>query len=562
MIYCVDMRTGDTLWNVPGSFDVGSRRGQTAALYSFSNNRFIAYDAITGGLILNVTGMSMAFYQEPYVYSTVVGPERGQLGNLRFIKWDTSGTSNDFSTRILYNISIPYDLFVPWSIILSQNYLLSFAFEYPTSAATRMAAWNLTNGQLVYDVPIANVSDPNSWVIHLTPMGTGQGKLWLAGSPIENEGIGYVAFDVDTGKFAWTMEKPGDPWGNFWAYTPQANAYGMIYGLSYSGVYAINSTNGKIVWHYIANDTYSEEPYNSNIDPTTGQSYGSYSFGSIGAKIGGGVVFAPSSEHSPTFIYRGQSMYAIDAFTGKEIWSIKGAYSPCAVAYGILLAADTYNGVSYAFGKGDSATTVGVSSEVIPRSGTVLIKGSVLDMSTAQQGTPAIADQFQTAWMEYLHMQQPKPTNATGVPVVLTAVDATGKSTTIGTVTSDANGQYAFAWAPQTEGTYTIVASFGGSESYYASSAETAVAVSPAAAGSSVSPQPSTPSTSTSPSVSTSPSTSVSPNAPVSESPAVSPTQAPPSNEPIPTNTYLAIAAAVVIIAVLAAAIVLRKRKQ
>ena len=50
-----------------------------------------------------------------------------------------------------------------------------------------------------------------------------------------------------------------------------------------------------------------------------------------------------------------------------------------------------------------------------------------------------------TAWMEYLYENQAKPTNATGVPVSLSAIDPNGNLVTIGTTTSDINGNYGLA---------------------------------------------------------------------------------------------------------------------
>jgi hypothetical protein len=87
-----------------------------------------------------------------------------------------------------------------------------------------------------------------------------------------------------------------------------------------------------------------------------------------------------------------------------------------------------------------------------------------------------------TSWMEYLYQQQPKPTNATGVPVELFVVDANGNYRSIGTTTSDATGFYSYQWTPDIAGKYTVYAMFGGSESYYSSQATTAFAVDDAAA--------------------------------------------------------------------------------
>jgi hypothetical protein len=70
------------------------------------------------------------------------------------------------------------------------------------------------------------------------------------------------------------------------------------------------------------------------------------------------------------------------------------------------------------------------------------------------------------------------PTNAHGVPVTIDAVDPNGNFVHIGDATSDSSGKYGFAWTPPSvPGTYTIIATFAGSEAYYSSSDETTAIV-------------------------------------------------------------------------------------
>ena len=58
----------------------------------------------------------------------------------------------------------------------------------------------------------------------------------------------------------------------------------------------------------------------------------------------------------------------------------------------------------------------------------------------------------------------------TGVQVTLTAIDSNGVSYDIGTVTSDSKGMFKKLWVtPETEGEYSIIASFAGSDSYWSS---------------------------------------------------------------------------------------------
>jgi hypothetical protein len=212
----------------------------------------------------------------------------------------------------------------------------------------------------------------------------------------------------------------------------------------------------------------------------------------------------------------------------------------------------------YGFAKGQTATTIAASPKIVSGAGSsILIEGTVMDLSPAQPNTPAISDDSMSEWMEYLHMGRAMPTNATGVPVTLIAIDDAGHSQTIGQVTSDMSGFFSFMWSPTSTGKYTIVASFGGSASYYSSYAETAIGV---VQGSSASPAVSPTSgttTGTSPTVApTSPGVSTS----TSPSGEVSPTTAPPGNA-AGTEYYIVAAAVVVVVVIAAIAVVLRKRK-
>jgi hypothetical protein len=84
--------------------------------------------------------------------------------------------------------------------------------------------------------------------------------------------------------------------------------------------------------------------------------------------------------------------------------------------------------------------------------------------------------------MEYMYMDQAFPTQATGVNVVITAIDPNHNLITIGNATSDVNGAYSYNWMPPNiPGKYTIIATFSGDNSYYSSVGETAAYVAGAA---------------------------------------------------------------------------------
>jgi hypothetical protein len=544
LIHCVDMSTGKELWAVAGSFNVGATRltssvlgsSNTAALYQFGS-RFVIYDAITGAVSLNVTGLSMNFFDDPYVYSGSVGG--------RLIKWDTSGASTDFNTRIVWNISYPFQQIATSNALIQSGYLI--VRDFPAGAVAgggtgnalsfNLSAIDLETGKIAYQTPLMNLYDPDTWNYREGPaIGSSDGVVFYAALPHENQGRGWEGYDAKTGQKLWTSEQTEYPWGTFWAYMPLGGGYGMAYGLSYAGVYAFNLTDGKIVWHYTAGNSGMETPYNTWV------------FGTTGPVLGGGIIFAPNSEHTPQLYYRGMQLHAIDAFTGEKVWSILGAYSPSAVVYGTLLAQENTQGIEYAFSKGSTSTTIAVQNDVITKGSSTLVKGTVLDQSPAQPGTAAISDESMSSWMEYLHMQQPMPTNATGVKVSLDATDPNGNFVHIGTTTSGTDGQYSFLWTPEHEGKYTIIASFEGSESYYASYAQTSIGIAAAPTSSSAPTSTATP-------TSTPTATTATPTATVSPSPV------PNTGAGLGSEVYIAIAAVVVIAIVAAAALVLRKRK-
>ncbi len=129
------------------------------------------------------------------------------------------------------------------------------------------------------------------------------------------------------------------------------------------------------------------------------------------------------------------------------------------------------------------------SPEVSVNGGSVLVKGTVMDTSggTTQDvittrfadGLPAVSEDSMEAWMEYAYQQQIKPTNATGVDVIITVLDPNNNYYEVGTTTSDTNGFYSAVFTPQVPGKYIITVSFAGSSSYYPSHAVTAFAVDP-----------------------------------------------------------------------------------
>jgi hypothetical protein len=168
-----------------------------------------------------------------------------------------------------------------------------------------------------------------------------------------------------------------------------------------------------------------------------------------------------------------------------------GASGQPVIGDDIIAALNEYDNQIYAIGRGPTATTVTAPDEGVTLGNSVVIRGTVMDTSagTTQSGiaarfpngVPAVSDASETAWMEYVYMQLPAPTNTTGVPVTLSVLDSNGNCYPIGTATTDASGAFTLTYRPSIPGNFTVYANFAGTNSYYSSSAETSFTVEPAA---------------------------------------------------------------------------------
>jgi hypothetical protein len=363
--------------------------------------------------------------------------------------------------------------------------------------------------------------------------------------------MSFIGYSIYTGEKLWgPINSTTNAFAMYGSFRTIFASYGRIYQIGMDGaIHALNLTNGQWLWDFNTGSSGTETNY--------GQ-WPLLSAGFLGGAPGtGGLrIYATGGHTHLQPLFRGSEMYAVDGETGKLLWSIYGWWQAGSAvgADGYMLAVNGYDNQLYSFGKGKTAITVTAPQTLVPKGQPVLISGTVTDQSPAQPGTPAISDESMSGWMEYLNMQKPKPNNATGVKVHLTAIDPNNNFQDIGVVTSDAGGLFKTLWTPPVEGAYAIKASFEGSESYWSSSAECAMGVGVTTAPA-VTTAPPTIAPTTSPSA---PSTST----PTSATPSASPTQAvtPPTSAE-PTTTYIAIGIAVIVVVAVAAALVLKRRK-
>jgi hypothetical protein len=304
-----------------------------------------------------------------------------------------------------------------------------------------------------------------------------------------------LAYSLDTGAKVFGPVGPSMP-PQFQYYSAREGlpAYGNLYVGGYGGVvYCYSMIDGSLLW------TYGNGGAGNSTNTGSDTPWGNYP--THIAAFANGVVYTMSGEHSPnTPLYLGYRARALNATTGEELytlldWSASGlgtSNAPVAIADGYMVFANAYDGQLYNLGKGPTQTAVTIQNNVIEQGSSLLIQGTVMDISVGTKqtqqaarfptGVPAVSDASQTAWMEYVYQQQPCPTNTVGVTVTLMALDPNGNYANIGTATSDANGLFAINFTPTVPGIYHIYATFSGSNSYWGSQAENVVSVTSAPA--------------------------------------------------------------------------------
>ena len=397
---CFNIRTGTMYWEQQVSmrptaieYSVSSTGAPSASLVYIGSGRLIKYNPWSGAATTNVSIAPLTtstYYMNGYALNTQTLAD----GSTRLINWTTLGTTGNFTARIMSNITWPwrgldilgyggsqdFDKGIAISLVprdpeniagsppydMGQAAVFTGLHVYAASLITGQWLWNTT-----IDVP--NYSTSSQICDH--------GKLAF----VMEDGTIH-ALDLATGNQAWKSERMDYPWssGGFGSYSLQS-AYGLLYRTAYDGVYAFDWDTGKIVWHYVDYTNPFETPYTDKNGTTVNSFNG-------GGTLADGKYYTYNTEHTPTQpITRGWKLHCINATTGEGIWNISGCMTPGAVADGYLTASNSYDGYMYVFGKGKSATTVTAPDVSVPLGTAFTIKGTVLDQSPAQTGTPCVS---------------------------------------------------------------------------------------------------------------------------------------------------------------------------
>ncbi len=297
----------------------------------------------------------------------------------------------------------------------------------------------------------------------------------------------HYAYSLETGAYLWKTEV--QTYADAWSDTVLAGfgpdrviAYGKLYSATVGGiVYCYDVQTGEKVWEYAVKDK-------------LGESYITNNWWVIPLFISGDKIYFGTLEHSALEPKpRGGPFLCLNATDGTVIFEADGLFRQtrwggrAIMGDSIIATQDTYNQMIYGIGKGPSAMTVTAPNTAVTTDTSVIIQGKVTDISpgTADasitmrfpNGVPAVSDADQSEWMLYVYKQFSQPMTVTGVPVSIDAVDPNGNYIHLGDATSDASGNYLFAYTPSTEGTYKIYATFGGSAAYYSSYAQTGMIV-------------------------------------------------------------------------------------
>ncbi len=490
---CYDLRTGEVYWKRPlysgesaptnilyyqGYSEVPggeSRFSKDVHLVSITGGKLITYNPWNGAVNLNISIAPLTsgtYYKNGYWLTVQDLGANATSDRYRLINWTIEAIPGAFMvSSTTWWMNVVSNITWPWSN-LGTTWDMESGIAVTTTPLTPAAvgAWYGTNV-----VAASLLTGAQLW------NQTYEETMYSSSSTVADHGKvaiitmnGYwLGLNLKDGSVAWKSDALDYPWDSpgFGSYGV-ASAYGLFYRFAYSGVYAHDWATGKEVWKYEAPANPYETPY------TTSNGTSVYSFNAAGW-IADGKLYAYNTEHTPTQpITRGWGLHCINATSGEGIWNITGCMTPGATADGYLVASNSYDGYTYIFGKGESATTISAPQTEVTFGQKVMLTGTILDMSPGQPDTPCVSKESMSEWMEYLHMQHSIPANVVGVPISIDAVDPNCNFVHIGDTTSDGmSGTFGYAWEPEIAGQYTVTATFMGDDSYGSSFATTYVNV-------------------------------------------------------------------------------------
>ncbi|PVX27346.1 MAG: hypothetical protein CW716_02760 [Candidatus Bathyarchaeum sp.] len=511
-VVAVDLKTGEELWvknwnnerlafgqtfywdsyNYHGVFGYLWTDSGASGFGTAGTGTWKAYDPLSGRweyTMENVPGGYNLYGPKGEIYRYIVDTNQGTVSlwnSSRVVSnagsWRPQGNTYDATTGIEWTVPIPTDL---------SGSVCSYHLFDKIVGSTAGGIFGGTSPEIT------------NWAIDVSPGNEGTlifqttETLEVAGMTLvysetipENDVLiisakedrRYYAFSLTDGSLKWVTE-PENYIGAFYDkwYGP-AYGYGKFFTGRVSGVVTCyDLENGSVLWNYDVQDKYNEITWGHNF-------HIAYHF------LADGKICLSYSEHSPINpIPRGGPLVVLDVENGTVLWELSWINNwwggHVMIGDSTMVGLNGYDNRLYAIGKGPSQTTVEAPLTALKQGESVIIRGTVTDVSPGTEqyaltarfpnGVPAVADECMTDWMQYVYMQYEKP-DVEGVKVFVKVQDPNGEWYSE-TVTTDSNGMFSMMWAPSIVGEYHVTAMFEGSKSYYPSESTTSFGVDQAA---------------------------------------------------------------------------------
>jgi hypothetical protein len=403
----VDLRTGETLWwtnttSVPSfgyyySYDMYNQHGVIPEGWLFTSNFGTAIYPRTGVVsTLNITSVPSG--------TAVIGPSgehlryQWDLTNGWLAQWNsskvfvvqTSGVINaSTAARYDWNVTIPKtipkDSDMQYAILDDMLLFSNIGPTYVQSATScgtidpytvgAISLKPVSRGNLLW-MKNYSAPQPQANTIGIT-------RSWSVVDPVnrifilrDKETLVWQTYSIDDGSFMWTSKPiPEVPDYEYFS-TGGSTAYGRLYYGGYGGLlYCFDTKNGNLLWIY-GNGGSGNSTFSGEYTP-----WGRYPV-SVRA-FADGKIYVGTSEHSPdTPLYKGALVRCLDAYTGKEIWTMLGYGAlNVAIADGFMVYHNLYDEQIYCVGKGPSATTVEAPLTAITAGSSAVIQGTVTDIA-------------------------------------------------------------------------------------------------------------------------------------------------------------------------------------
>ena len=488
---CIDLLTGKTLWwqnmTMPTfgqlyDYESMNQHGviPNGYLWSTSGTTWNAYDALNGNwlftetnvpsgtevytqngeivrYVLNSQGKWLALWNNTADHELTASTVPTDYTSSSYNQWRPVGKTVNASDAYSWNISIPW-LPTEATIVkaVHDDILFGRTGSLPsTSVQSTYTLWAMSlksesRGQLLwmknYNPPPGNVTLQQGHV-------DAESRVFVMSY---KELVQWVGYDLDTGDKLWgpTASQADLDYYNIHMSSTECSriAYGKLYTGGWAGIVSCyDIKTGTLLWTY-GNGGEGNSPSSGLASP-----YGNYQ--TFINAIADGKLYLATTEHSANAPHwAGAEIRCINATDGTEVWTLLGMGSGFtgagSVADGYFVYLNTYDMQIYSIGKGPSSTTVDAPNTATTQGSSVAIRGTVTDISagTTQdaqsvrfpQGVAAVSDESMSAWMEYVYMQKPKPTNAIGVLVTIDVIDSNGNYRNIGNAVTDASGFYTF----------------------------------------------------------------------------------------------------------------------